>query len=77
MTRRLRTAHIVKNNEDSEYGKVYAFLTVGPNPKTSTVVRITTAHNGSEVKYQSGNDDNAETKYNQSVFVIEMSARFM
>lgn len=69
-------ANRAKNNRDSERGKLYAFLTVGPNPRTSTVVRMTTAHNGSDVTYQSGKEDIAETKNNQSVFVIVMSARF-
>ena len=40
------------------------------------MVRMTTAHMGSDVRYQSGKDDTAATKNNQSVVVILMSARF-
>ncbi len=57
MTIRLRAVKSEKNSNDSEYGARYAFLTVGTNPKTSTVVRVTTAHNGSDVIYQNGKED--------------------
>ena len=33
---------------------MYDLLKVGTNPSTSTVVNITTAHNGSEVRYHIG-----------------------
>jgi len=56
--------------------KKTCFPDVGPNPRTSTVVRITTAHNGSDVKYQNGKEDTAATKNNQSVLVIAVSALF-
>lgn len=65
-----------KNANGSECGERYALRIVGPNPKTSTAVKITTAHMGSHVKYQSGKDDKAETKNHQSVVVIVTSARF-
>lgn len=49
---------------------------VGPNPRRSTTVRITTAHIDSDVKYQNGKEDIAKTKNNQSIFVMEISERF-
>ena len=77
ITIRFRTAKNVKNNNDSENGSLYNFLIVGPNPSVSIVVRITTAHNGSEVKYQNGKEDIAEINNNQSVLVIVISALFI
>jgi len=76
MTMRLRAMNNAKNDSDSEWGNTQAFLTVGPKPRTSTVVRITTVHNGSAVKYQSGKEDIAEIINNQSVPVMANSARF-
>jgi len=40
------------------------------------MVRATTAHKGSEVKYQMGNETNAAIKNNQSDLDIEISERF-
>jgi len=67
---KLRAIKIEKNNTFSSYGEEYAFRTVGPNPRISTVVNISTAHNGSDVKYQNGKEVIAETKKAQSVFVM-------
>lgn len=67
---------MVKNGNDSEYGWLYDFLTVGPKPRISTVVRITTAHKGSDVKYQKGREDIAEMKNTQSVAVMVTSVLF-
>ena len=77
MTRIFLAANRAKNNRDSECGKVYAFLTVGPKPRTSTIVKMTTAHNGSEVTYHNGNEEIAVTKNNPSIFVTVISARLM
>ncbi|CDH47022.1 hypothetical protein BN874_70006 [Candidatus Contendobacter odensis Run_B_J11] len=71
----MRAAKSVKNNSDSECGLAFTFLTVGPKPSRSTTVSTTTAHTGSDVKYQRGNEDMAAIKNNQSVFVIVTSAR--
>ncbi|MFK5947262.1 MAG: hypothetical protein QM500_00650 [Methylococcales bacterium] len=73
MTIILRTEKRKKNTSDSEYGLINVFLMVGTKPKTSTVVRIITAHRGSEVKNQKGKDEIADIKNTQSVFVIVMS----
>jgi len=67
ITRRLRAVKREKNSKDSECGSEYAFLTLGPNPSRSTIVKMTTAQSGLAVKYQSGNDDKVQTKNNQSV----------
>jgi len=77
MAMRLRAVIYVKTSNVLYAEKIYAFLTVGPNPRTSTVVRITTAQNGSEVKYRNGKDNMAETRNNQSGLVIVISARFL
>lgn len=50
---------------------------MGPKPSRSTAVRTTTAHNGSEVKYQNGNDASADKKNSQSVLVMELSERLI
>ena len=77
MEMRLRVATSAKNVRCSSKGRPYAFLKVGPNPTTSTVVNITTAHNGSEVKYQNGKAVIADIKNNQSVRVIVLSDFFV
>ena len=77
MTIKLRTIKSEKNSNDSEYGAWYAFLTVGAKPKTSTVVSVITAHNGSDVKYQKGKEDIARIKNTQSVLVIVISDLFI
>lgn len=66
-----------KNVNGSSNGELYALRAVGPKPKTSTVVSMTTVHNGSEVKYQNGREDIAVVKNTQSVFVMVMSALFI
>jgi len=49
---------------------------VGAKPKTSTTVRMTTAHSGFDVKNQKGKDEMADIKKTQSIFVILISALF-
>jgi len=64
---------ITKNNSCSSKGRIYAFLIVGPKPITSTVVNITTAHSGCEVRYHAGNEVIARIKNSQSILVIVLS----
>jgi len=49
---------------------------VGPKPRRSTEVNTTTAHIGSDVKYQKGREAKAAIKNTQSVRVIDISERF-
>ena len=71
-----RAANRPKNASDSVCGATYAFLTVGPNPRRSTMVSTITAQVGSEVKYHNGRDDIAAIKNSQSVRVMVISAHF-
>jgi len=74
---RLRATIITKKVNCSSKGYIYAFLKLGANPNTSTVVNITTAHNGSEVTYHKGKEVIANIKNNQSVLVIVLSEFFI
>ena len=67
----------IKKGKSSSKGSSYAFLNVGANPRVSTVVKIMIAQRGSDVKYQKGNDNNADMKNSQSDFVIVISHFFV
>ncbi len=74
---RLRTIIITKKVNCSSKGYIYAFLKLGANPNTSTVVNITTAHNGSELRYHKGKDIIANIKKIQSILVMVLSDFFI
>ncbi len=65
-----------KSSNDSEWGKRYAFLIVGPKPSASAFVGAAMAHKGLAAKHQNGREAIFAAKKSQSVVVMAMSTRF-